>query len=97
MYGTGKCVLMFVPNFARIALPFTNPLINYEPTTFYRLNEDEKKTFDSLNQQLMDPTILELPQLKGSYTIATGAWNNQIGFVLLQQHTDGTTRPIGYW
>lgn len=38
--------------------------------------------------------FLALPRLKGHHTIPTHAYDKQIGCVLLQEQTDGTTRPV---
>jgi RNase H-like domain found in reverse transcriptase len=46
---------------------------------------------------LLNPPILALPSVEGTYTLDTDASDHQLGCCLLQEQPDGTKKPIGYW
>lgn len=46
---------------------------------------------------MISPPIFTLPNTSGHISVDADVCNVQISCVLLQQQTDGTTKPIGYW
>lgn len=69
----------FVLNFTRIASPPTKKLRKGDLTTLDRIDKDENKAFESLKKELVDPPVMDLPRLKGHYTIETDACDKKIG------------------
>lgn len=52
---------------------------------------------ETLQNRLTQPPTLALPCRNGKYTVKTDACDRQVGCVLLQEHSYGTTRLVGYW
>lgn len=50
-----------------------------------------------LQEKLVSPSILALSNAREKYRLDTDACNVHAGCVLLQEQTDRTAKPVGYW
>ena len=69
----------FVPNFARIVVPFTKKLKKEGTDKWDFLNDAETKVFEELKQRLAEPPVLSLPRMNLTYIVDTDACDIQIG------------------
>src|SRR3984893_15519009 len=58
--------------------------------------EEEEAKFQDINNVLISPPVLALPQDTRKWKVETDASNLATGGVLLQKQTDGTWRPVDY-
>ena len=82
----------FVRNFAKIAAPLTSLL--KEDVDFLWSNA-QQQSFESLQNNLMHPPILQFPDFSKEFVIVTDACDIGIGSCLLQSH-NGKYHPIAY-
>jgi hypothetical protein len=86
----------FVDKFAKIAGPLSDMLKKGEAEIF-TLNEKQQEAFNKLRESLIQPPILTLPKEGGKFTLDVDACDYQIGACLLQEQSDGTLLPCGYY
>lgn len=87
----------FFPNFARLVAPLNKWLRKEQTATFEPSNQKKLKSIFLLEQMLIFPLILALPNSTGHITLEMYARNIQVGCVLLQKQPDKETMPTGYW
>jgi RNase H-like domain found in reverse transcriptase len=87
----------FVKGFAKIAAPLNILLRKGETPQLSPLSPEQVFAFDTLRASLLQPPILALPSIEGTFTLDTDASDHQLGCCLLQKQPDGTQNPIGYW
>ena len=58
--------------------------------------EEEEAKFQDINDTLISPPVLALPQDTRKWKVETNASNLATGGVLSQKQTDGTWRPVDY-
>lgn len=61
------------------------------------MEEDNTAAVETLEARLVSTPILTLPWKTGGYMLDTDACDQEVGCVLLKQHSDGNTRSVGYW
>ena len=87
----------FVKGFSKIAAPLNLLLRKGETPQLGPLSSEQVSAFETLRDALLNPPILALPRLEGTFTLDTDASDHQLGCCLLQTQPDGSQRPIGYW
>lgn len=86
----------FVPIFSKAPAPLKKWLQKFQSTSLPFLILDEKYAIENLNKQLTNLPILALPPPGDQYTVDTDGLDSKVGYVILQQQADGTSRPIGF-
>ena len=87
----------FISGYAQIAFPLFRRTRKNEPDAWEDLTDTEMDAFQTLRRCLLTAPILALPREGFSYTLDTDASSYQVGCCLLQEQSDGTLHPIGYW
>jgi hypothetical protein len=84
----------FVPNYAQIALPLTDLTRKGQPN---KLNWEEphENAFVTLKSMLVNPPILQLPDLGKTFVVRTDASDVGLGAILMQEH-QGILHPIAF-
>lgn len=92
--GLARYYKRFVPNFASIAAPLSDKTRKGESNNV--VWEDAQDTaFKTHKEKLVQAPILRLPHLTKPFSLRTGASDNGIGSILLQEH-DGEQFPVAY-
>lgn len=87
----------FIAGYAQIAFPLFQKTCKNEPDAWENLTDTEMDAFQTLRRCLLTAPILALPREGFPYTLDTDASAYQVGCCLLQEQSDGTLHPIGYW
>jgi len=87
----------FFKDFAQLAKPL-NAMTRAEiPPELPKPTDAALAAFDDLRQALLAPPILALPKAKGQMIVDVDACADQLGCTFLQEQSDGTIFPVGYW
>lgn len=99
------------PSFSCWVLSFDAPFQNlpcFAASLNKNLSQDQLLTFDYLadneisaletpKARLVELSMLALSHWPSAFTVNMDAWDEKTGFILLQQQSDKTDKPIGYW
>ncbi|GJP62245.1 hypothetical protein CLOP_g19329 [Closterium sp. NIES-67] len=83
---------MFVPQYAKLAAPLTNPLKKNTP---YKWEPKHLEAVEQLKQALTSAPVLILPDPERDYVIEADASDQAVGAVLMQDQGNGL-QPIAY-
>ena len=84
----------FIPNFLRIAAPFTDLARKGQPK-HVTWTDLEQVDVDALKECITSVPILRLPDIGKQFVVRTDASNTGLGAVLLQEYGDGVF-PVAY-
>ena len=87
----------FVQGFAKIIAPLNKMTGKIQAYEFETLTDTEYAVFEELKRRLVVRPILALPRYGRKCTLDTEACRHKVGCALLQEQTEGGTRPVGYW
>ena len=73
----------FIPDFAGIATPLFNTLLNHQPDTI-TLTQEIQQSVDILKQQLCQYPILQFPNFNEPFILETDASDIHIAAILMQ-------------
>ena len=93
-YGLASFYREFCPNFAAITAPLTD-LLKKGQLNQVKWEEPQERAFQAVRNLLCEKPVLRLPDPLKIYTMSTGASNEGIGAVLMQEH-DGKFHPVSY-
>lgn len=86
----------FASIFTWIEAPPSNKLKKDQPKRFSELRVEELSAMHKLQENLLFSAILGLRNASKKHTLDTDSCNAQVKCVLLQEQSDGTTKPVGY-
>ena len=84
----------FIPNFAALAAPLSDPTRKGQPNKV-EWGEVQEKAYQSIKAILTKEPVLRLPDPRKTYFLQTDASDSGIGAVLMQKH-DGKLFPVCY-
>ena len=84
----------YIPSFAALAAPLTDPTRKGQPNKV-EWGEAQEKAYQSIKALLTKEPILRLPDPEKTYFLRTDASDSGIGAVLMQEH-DGKLFPVCY-
>jgi len=87
----------FVKDYGQVARPLAAMTNSKRPDRWGTLSDEALGECEELKRRLTEAPILALPRRHGAYMLDTDASAGQVGAVLLQEHPDQSTRPVGYW
>lgn len=85
-----------VPDFPRMPAPLNMKPNKCESSTADTFSLEASEIFETLLENSVSVPILDLPRSKRHSTTQTNAWNEQIGFVLMQAQLDRLKKPLRY-
>jgi len=96
LVGTCKVFRRFVPNFARMAAPWTDLMGSTVPRLVPAATPLQQQAFVRLKEALTTPPVLALPRSGRKYVLDVDACETQVGAALLQEQDDGKLQPVAY-
>lgn len=87
----------FASNLARISAPLNLKLRKGLAVKLDSLKKEEINALRTLQEELVTPPVLALTKKKGKLVVETDAFDRKFACVFLQERTEGSKRPIGYW
>jgi transposase InsO family protein len=86
----------FISGYSKVAVALTRYLKDGVPETF-SLDDDALKSHSQLKNAITSAPVLALPNATGLYVLEADASASQLGVQLLQEQSDKSFRPIGFW
>lgn len=84
----------FIPNFSAVAAPPSDLTKKVKPNQVI-WEESQERAFNTLEERLVGPPILKLPEFDVPFILRTDASDLGLGAILLQEQ-EGQTMPIAY-
>ena len=88
---------LFIKDYAHIAKPLTKHTSKKLPHVLPPLGAAQLAAFEYLKERLTSTPILALPRREGLFILDTDAFAVQVGCTLLQQQSDKSILPVGYY